>query len=117
MRTFDLSTGTDLYVKDIRVVRWEQYALERELPFQAMWYTVPPGSESPVDQHPELELSVVVGGTAHVVAGDHEYDVQQGDAFLLSSTEEHVVQNRSAEVPLTIFSAYWMPLAEAAGHD
>jgi quercetin dioxygenase-like cupin family protein len=117
MRTFDLSTGDHQYVKDIRVVRWEQYALERDLPFQAMWYSVPPGSESPVDQHPELELSVVVAGTAHVLVGGEEHEVQQGDAFLLSSTEAHVVQNRSADVPLTVFSAYWMPLAEAVGHD
>lgn len=117
MRTFDLSTGDDQYVKDIRVVRWEQYALEWDLPFQAMWYSVPPGSESPVDQHPELELSVVVAGTAHVVVGGKEHEVRQGDAFLLSSTEAHVVQNRSADVPLTVFSAYWMPLAEAVGHD
>jgi quercetin dioxygenase-like cupin family protein len=109
MRTFDLSTGTDQYVKDLRVVRWEQYGLERDLPFQAMWYSVPPGSESPVDQHPELELSVVVAGTAHVLTGGQEYEVHQGNAFLLSSTEAHVVQNRSADVELTVFSAYWMP--------
>jgi len=33
MRTFDLSTGEDQYVKDLRVVRWEQYGLERDLSF------------------------------------------------------------------------------------
>lgn len=111
MRTFDLSTGVDQYVKDLRVVRWEQYGLERDLPFQAMWYSVPPGSESPVDQHPELELSVVVAGTAHVTVGGEEYEVPQGNAFLLGTTEAHVVRNRSADVPLTVFSAYWMPIS------
>ena len=110
MRTFDLSTGADQYVKDLRVVRWEQYGLERELPFQAMWYSVPPGSESPRDQHPELELSVVVAGTAHVLVGGREYEVPQGNAFLLGTTEAHVVVNRSADAELTVFSAYWMPL-------
>jgi mannose-6-phosphate isomerase-like protein (cupin superfamily) len=114
MRTFDLSTGDDQYVKDIRVVRWEQYALERDLPFQAMWYSVPPGSECPLDQHPELELSVVVAGTAHIVAGGKEHEIPQGNAFLLNSTEAHVVRNRSADAPLTVFSAYWMP--KAADH-
>ncbi len=97
MRTFDLITGESLFVKDLRVVRWEQYELDREMPFQAMWYSVPPGSESPLDQHPELELSIVVAGTAHVLAGDAVHEIKQGNAFLLSSTEAHVVQNRSAD--------------------
>ncbi|MFC0629289.1 cupin domain-containing protein [Kribbella deserti] len=109
MRTFDLATGSDQFVKDIRVVRWEQYELGKELPFQAMWYSVPPGSESPLDQHPELELSVVVAGTAHVLSGEKVHAVEQGSAFLLSSTETHIVQNRSTDATLTIFSAYWMP--------
>jgi quercetin dioxygenase-like cupin family protein len=112
MRTFDLITGESLFVKDLRVVRWEQYDLDRHLPFQAMWYSVPPGSESPLDTHPELELSIVVAGTAHVIAGGTEHEIRQGNAFLLSSTEHHVVQNRSADVELTIFSAYWMPLPD-----
>ncbi|WP_328994963.1 cupin domain-containing protein [Kribbella sp. NBC_01245] len=113
MRTFDLATGTDQFVKDIRVVRWEQYELGKQMPFQAMWYSVPPGSESPLDQHPELELSVVVAGTAHVVSGDDEHAVPQGSAFLLNSTETHIVQNRSAQDMLTIFSAYWMPTGDS----
>jgi quercetin dioxygenase-like cupin family protein len=126
MRTFDLITGESLFVKDLRVVRWEQYELDRELPFQAMWYSVPPGSESPLDQHPERELSIVVAGTAHVLVGDAVHEIRQGNAFLLGSTEAHVVQNRSADQELTVFSAYWMPLATeelgtaqtvAAGHD
>ncbi|TCM50308.1 cupin domain-containing protein [Kribbella sp. VKM Ac-2568] len=110
MRTFDLITGESLFVKDLRVVRWEQYGLDRDMPFQAMWYSVPPGSESPIDQHPELELSIVVAGTAHVLVGGVVHEVTTGNAFLLGSTEAHVVQNRSADELLTVFSAYWMPL-------
>ena len=116
MRTFDLITGESLFVKDLRVVRWEQYGLDREMPFQAMWYSVPPGSESPIDQHPELELSIVVAGTAHVLVGGVVHEVTTGNAFLLGSTEAHVVQNRSADELLTVFSAYWMPL-EAEGSE
>jgi mannose-6-phosphate isomerase-like protein (cupin superfamily) len=80
-----------------------------------------------MDCHPELELSIVVAGTAHVVAGDAVHEIRRGNAFLLGSTEAHVVQNRSADEELTVFSAYWMPLtthgsgrpveAAAAGHD
>ena len=66
----------------------------------------------PLDQHPELELSIVVAGTAHVLVGDAVHEITQGNAFLLSSTEAHVVQNRSDDELLTVFSAYWMPVAE-----
>ncbi|TWD83536.1 cupin domain [Kribbella amoyensis] len=114
MRTFELVSGESLFVNDLRVVRWEQYGLGAELPFQAMWYSVPPGSESPTDQHPELELSIVVAGTAHVLVGGEVREVPQGDAFLLGSEEAHVVQNRSADEVLTVFSAYWYPEAATA---
>ncbi|ONI69683.1 hypothetical protein BWI15_24325 [Kribbella sp. ALI-6-A] len=96
------------------MVRWEQYGLGATMPFQAMWYSVPPGDESPIDQHPELELSIVVAGTAHVLAGGTEIEVPHGNAFLLDSSEAHVVQNRSADEVLTVFSAYWYPEAAAA---
>lgn len=109
MRKFDLSSGESLLVNDIRVIRWEQYRLGRQMPFQAMWYSVPAGSETPLDQHPELELSVVVAGTAHVLVGDAVHEIRQGSAFLLDSAEAHVVENRSDEL-LTVFSAYWMPV-------
>jgi quercetin dioxygenase-like cupin family protein len=117
MRTFDLPTGESLFVNDLRVVRWEQYGLGSTMPFQAMWYSVPPGDESPIDQHPELELSIVVAGTAHVLAGGREIEVPHGNAFLLDSKEAHVVQNRSTDEVLTVFSAYWYPEAAAAAAD
>jgi quercetin dioxygenase-like cupin family protein len=113
MRTFDLSSGESVLVNDLRVVRWEQYELGGQMPFQAMWYSVPKGSESPIDQHPEHELSVVVAGTAHVLVGDAVHEIPHGSAFLLSSAEAHAVQNRSADELLTVFSAYWMPEAAA----
>jgi quercetin dioxygenase-like cupin family protein len=113
MRTFHLASGESLFANDLRVVRWEQYELGGQMPFQAMGYSVPPGSESPIDQHPELELSVVVEGTAHVLVGDAVHEIPRGNAFLLSSAEAHVVQNRSADELLTVFSAYWMPEAAA----
>jgi mannose-6-phosphate isomerase-like protein (cupin superfamily) len=98
----------------VDVARWEQFGLDGTLPFQAMWYTVPPDSCSPRDQHPEVELSVVVGGTAHVETGGELTPVARGDCFLLDSNEAHVIHNRSADVPLQVFTTYWMPLDGAA---
>jgi len=112
MRTFDKGAADTYRVDRVTVARWEQYSLGDRLPFQAMWYTVPPDSSSPRDCHPEVELSLVVSGSAAVEAGGTITEVPHGSAFLLASQEAHVVHNRSADQPLVVFSAYWMP-AEA----
>ncbi len=113
MRSFDCRTSETTPVGVVDVARWEQYGLGDAMPFQAMWYSVPPGESSPRDQHPEVELSVVVSGTAYVEAGGDVTEVATGSAFLLDSGEAHVVRNLSDQ-PLTVFSAYWTdPRAEA----
>jgi mannose-6-phosphate isomerase-like protein (cupin superfamily) len=109
MRTFDKTEAQTVMVRDIAVARWEQYSLGDCMPFDTMWYTVPPGSSSPADCHPELELSVVVTGSADVEVGGRIRRVDQGSAFLLESDESHVVHNRSLDLPLLVFSTYWMP--------
>lgn len=109
MRRFD-SAEAETYVSGtLNVGRWEQYGLGDVMPFGAMWYTVPAGQSSPRDCHPEHELSLVVSGSGTIEASDRMTDVEQGNAFLLDSTEAHIIHNRSTEVPLVIFSAYWMP--------
>src|SRR5215470_2540659 len=109
MRTFDKGAADTYLVDRVTVARWEQYSLGGSLPFQAMWYTVPPDSSSPRDCHPEVELSLVVSGSAAVEAGGTVTEVPPGSAFLLDSQEAHVVHNRSTDQPLVVFSAYWMP--------
>ena len=69
MRRFVSDSAESYTVGVVDVVRWEQFGLGDTMPFQAMWYTVPPASSSPQDRHPERELSVVISGTAHVEAG------------------------------------------------
>src|SRR5262249_61790576 len=114
MRTFDKAAAGTYLVDRVEVARWEQYSLGDRLPFQAMWYTVPPDSSSPRDCHPEPELSLVVSGTAAVETGGTVTEVPHGSAFLLDSEEAHVVHNPSADQPLVVFSAYWMPAAALA---
>jgi len=113
MRHFARAAAESYAVGVVDVARWEQYSLDRTMPFQAMWYSVPPSSSSPRDCHPEVELSVVISGTASVETGGEVTDVAEGSCFLLDSEEAHVIHNRSAEVPLTVFTTYWMPLATA----
>jgi quercetin dioxygenase-like cupin family protein len=109
LRTFDNTTAESYLVADIEVVRWEQYGLGDAMPFNAMWYTVPPGSTSPADCHPELELSVVLSGSATVSVGDGSaVVVERGGAFLIDSDETHTLHN-GTDAPVLVFSAYWMP--------
>lgn len=109
MRHFASGAAESYRVGVVDVARWEQFGLGDTLPFQAMWYTVPPVASSPQDCHPELELSVVVSGTATVEAGGALTEVAAGSCFLLDSEEAHIIHNRSADQPLFIFTTYWMP--------
>jgi mannose-6-phosphate isomerase-like protein (cupin superfamily) len=97
------------------VARWEQYGLQDTMPFGAMWYTVPAGQSSLLDCHPELELSIVVEGTAFVECNATVTEVPRGAAILFESEESHVIHNRALDAPLTIFSAYWLPLTGSPG--
>jgi quercetin dioxygenase-like cupin family protein len=94
----------------VDVTRWEQFGLDDELPFKAMWYSVPPNSSSPPDRHPEIELSLVINGTASVEVGGDIVRVSSGDAFVVMTDEEHTVHNDSQDGALLIYSAYWMPV-------
>jgi quercetin dioxygenase-like cupin family protein len=114
MRHFVSESAESYAVGVVDVARWEQYSLEDALPFQAMWYTVPPASSSPRDCHPEMELSIVINGTASVEAGGQFTEVAPGSAFLLDSGEAHVIHNRSAADPLLVFTTFWMPGGAAA---
>ena len=109
MRTYAKGLGPNQPVGDVDVYRWDGYDGVDTMPFKAMWYEVPAGGKSPADQHPEVELSIVVSGAAAVaVDGADPVDIPTGGAFLLDSGEAHVVTNRSDDEPLVVFSAYWM---------
>jgi mannose-6-phosphate isomerase-like protein (cupin superfamily) len=109
MRVFDKETAATNTEGPLEITRWEQFEAAKELPFGAMWYAVPPGRCSLVDQHPEAELSIVLRGTAEVETGGVITVVPAGAAFLLAGEEAHVIHNRSTTDPLEILSAYWIP--------
>ena len=98
----------------VEVFPWDKFSLGHQLPFGAQWYSLPPGSTSPQDCHPEVELSVVVTGMASVEAGGEITDVAAGGVFLLGSEEPHIIHNRAADQPLMVFTTFWMPLDGSA---
>lgn len=99
----------------IQIGRWTQYAINDQLPFNAMWCVIPPGGSSQRDRHDEVELAVVVDGAADFETPDDtaqaagRTEASQGTAMLLNSNEAHVVHNRSATEPLVLLSVYWLP--------
>ncbi len=97
---FGISTG-----------RWEQYRDLGEVPFDAMWVTVPAGGRSNLDQHPERELVIVLDGTPVFESGGERHEVAAGSAVLTDSREPHVIHN-PGDRPATMLSVYWMPAGE-----
>lgn len=89
--------------------RWAQYPELDDLPFGAMWCVIPPGAHSQEDCHPEIELAVVVSGSAAFESSGTSMDAPLGSAVLLGSNERHIVHNRSDGSPLVLLSLYWMP--------
>ncbi|MEW9547164.1 cupin domain-containing protein [Nonomuraea sp. NPDC050783] len=109
MQKFSSSTASLSPEYGIEIGRWTQYSGTDYLPFGAMWCVIPPNSSSQPDQHPEIELAVVVEGDADFdVAGRREH-APAGSAILLGSEEGHVVHNRSADDRLVLLSMYWLP--------
>lgn len=117
MRHFLHDEAESAPIGAVDVRRWEQFGLDATLPFQAMWYTVPPGCSPAQDRHPEVELSLVLSGTASVEIGGTVTDVPAGSSFILDSEEAHVIHNRSQDTPLVVWCAFWMPLDQPDAGD
>src|ERR1051325_959816 len=98
MHVFQRSIAQAVSTGPVEVVRWEQFQGADQLPFGGMWSTVAPGQSSPRDQHPDVELSLVLAGVAQVEAADGTITtVANGNGFLLASNESHIVHNTSPD--------------------
>src|SRR3712207_9502472 len=108
MRKFDSSSALSDKIGFVDVARWEQYGLGSTMPFGAMWYSVMAGQSSPRDCHPELELSIVLSGTASVETGGGITDGPAGSA-VLPDTEEAAALHKRPAMPGTSFRAHRIP--------
>ncbi|MEV0622097.1 cupin domain-containing protein [Nonomuraea sp. NPDC050404] len=93
----------------IQIGRWSQYDGLPGLPFGAMWCVIPPASASAEDRHPEVELAVVMSGSADLTVAGRRDTGGPGTAFLFEPEEPHVIVNPSTDEPLMVLSIYWMP--------
>ncbi|MGK5637066.1 cupin domain-containing protein [Streptomyces sp. URMC 126] len=113
MQTFTLDESQLSQEYGIGIGRWEHRPTKQPLPFDAMWCRVPAHGKSAPDEHPEVELAVVVGGTAVFTVEGEEVTARPGTAVLLSPGERHVIT--AAEEPVCILSVYWLPSAADSG--
>src|SRR5580765_4329724 len=93
MRVIDRGAMPAALAGRVEVNRWPSADPPAAMPFQAMWYAVPPATSSPTDQHPETELSLVISGRGLVEVAGRTWKVSSGNAFLLDSNEPHTVHN------------------------
>ncbi|GAA1255849.1 hypothetical protein GCM10009665_52920 [Kitasatospora nipponensis] len=94
----------------ISIGRWSRYPGTGSLPFGAMWCQVPAGSQSVQDNHPEVELAIVVGGEATFTVDGVATAAPAGTAMLLQPGEKHVIS--AGEQTVDILSIYWLPGSE-----
>ena len=82
--------------------------------FNAFFLELAPGQErgDVNDGHLGRELGIVVEGSARLVYGNEEYDIQQGDSVSFFSRIPHMIKNVSD----AIFRAYWV-VTPADGED
>lgn len=107
MQKFTVDEAQLTHEYGIQIGRWSQYAGVDALPFNAMWCEVPAHSDSATDNHPEVELAVVVGGDATFTVDGTDVPAPTGTAVLLSPGESHVIH--AHEEPVRILSIYWLP--------
>ncbi|MCQ4084253.1 cupin domain-containing protein [Streptomyces sp. RB6PN25] len=115
MQTFRIDDSPLTSEYGIQIGRWERYPDADALPFGAMWCQVPANSSSTLDNHPEVELAVVVGGDATFTVDGRATEVAAGTAVLLRPGERHVIT--AHREPVRVLSLYWLPDAQGRSDD
>mmetsp|Transcript_18550 Transcript_18550/g.30543 ORF Transcript_18550/g.30543 Transcript_18550/m.30543 type:complete len:666 (+) Transcript_18550:654-2651(+) len=70
------------------------------------WGRVAPGERSAQHRHDELEMFVMLEGTADIHSDDETRSVQAGDVIEFDPFERHVIENTGANM-LTFLDIYW----------
>jgi mannose-6-phosphate isomerase-like protein (cupin superfamily) len=81
------------------------------VPFQSSRFVVEAGASSPLDQHLEAEIWIVVKGSGLLFQDTRSERIEAGDAVLFKPWEPHQVQNDSGEA-IVVLSFWWVPEAE-----
>jgi quercetin dioxygenase-like cupin family protein len=84
---------------------WERRSLADAEDVSVEWFTKPPGHSSPVHDHENAQVCLVLEGELAVHAGDRRVDLDRYDAVRLDPGEPHRVENPGEEtaVGLDVF--------------
>ncbi len=94
---------------------WERIALAGDEAISLEWFTKPPGHQSPMHNHENEQVCVVLQGELTIHTEDDTQRAEQYDSVYLESWEEHSVENEgdTEAIGLDIFVPgrsfdYWL---------
>ena len=85
---------------------WRRVALAGSDRFSFEWFEKPPGHSSPMHDHENEQVCLVLAGELTVVTADDAVTLSRYDSVLLESNESHRVENTGDEraVGLDVFA-------------
>jgi AraC-like DNA-binding protein len=89
-----------------------RYDLEPEFPLCVLEYETS-GTEDPIHSHDYLEVALCLEGNGQFKFGQHAYEIQSGDIFLINNLEAHVAHSEPG-APLRLLLALFLPELIAA---
>lgn len=81
---------------------WERVSLAGSEQFSFEWFRKPPGHSSPIHNHENEQVCVVLEGELTVITPKQEVTLGPYDSVLLESEEEHRVVNGGDETAIGI---------------
>ena len=84
---------------------WKRVSLCSQKDISVEHFVKPPGHASPVHEHPNAQVLVVLKGKLTVKTKDDEQELAEGDTVYIPGNEPHVVANplREPSVGVDIF--------------
>lgn len=85
---------------------WQRVALAGSDQFSFEWFEKPPGHSSPLHDHENEQVCIVLAGELTVYTEDDAVTLEQHDSVLLESGESHRVENTGEKqsVGLDVFA-------------
>ena len=72
---------------------WKRVSLCSQKDISVEHFIKPPGHASPVHEHPNAQVLVVLKGKLTVKTDDDEQELAEGDAVYIPGNEQHIVAN------------------------
>jgi quercetin dioxygenase-like cupin family protein len=72
---------------------WKRVSLCCEDGISVEHFVKPPGHASPLHEHPNAQVLIVLEGRLVIITDDDEQDLDKGDAAYIPGAEPHIVKN------------------------